>query len=216
MSEFSISVSVEGTHKIDYGHTEHIVKATVTKDGSITEWIAKGLLKDAGEEATSKAIELYRLLEKANSASPEELKEYAIEFAEFCEARERFPAGRNYDLWLAERNKPKLFDGLTWLQWEQVADREKICEFWDDSGTGSYHIGLLVGIDDGFEANDGSVYEHCRPHHSQSQYCNDGKRPDWLKDDYMVLTKDIHGEIKDALVEDIEWDEVVIFQVLWI
>ena len=124
-----------------------------------------------------------------------ELKELCVEFANLDRYK---PVSTmiEFDKFITERNKTKLYDILTKEQWDVVIEEELICEFWNEPHPtpAPFKTFALSCIEDGrFRPNTGEHnFQHCRIHHSQPQF-NTGIKPDWLDDDQMIVARLHHG-----------------------
>jgi len=93
-----------------------------------------------------------------------------------------------------KETKPKTYDGYTLEQLKQAIDEGLLCEFWDITDDWA-QIAQLSRLDgDLFIASPVSLagttaWKHCRIHHSQPQFVIDGKKPEWLDDDTVVVVK---------------------------
>lgn len=113
-----------------------------------------------------------------------------------------------------ERQQQKLYDGLTEAQWQQVIDDKllvKVTDTCDDFGEFSE---LLHSFNKEGQYNfcaDGVKWKHCRIHQSQPQF---GGRADWVKANDWVAVKYKNGNKYLGISANVDWEDVVRWQVV--
>jgi len=112
--------------------------------------------------------------------------------------------------------KPKTYDGYTLDQLNQAKAEGVLFEFWDD-GSRVVSIELLESVVatniHPFNSTN-NCWKHCRIHRSQPQFVIDGKKPDWLDDDTVVVVTYENGGSRYRRVRLIKWADVTRFQVV--
>jgi len=121
-----------------------------------------------------------------------------------------------------KESKPKTYVGLTLKQLNQAKAEGLLFEFWDTMDSG-VHAGLLESVITmrnypyisgvGFYGSD--KWKHCCIHRSQPQYVIDGKKPDWLDDDTIIIVKRLNNSIpRHCKARDVTWETIGRFQVV--